>query len=208
MTFSLFLIFYIKDELSFDRHHEKADRIARIPSYIQEKDKNTNWTVTQPPLAATLKKDYPEVEESARLFGRERTLFKNGENSFYETKIFYADSTLFKIFSHKFLEGEASRALTAPGSIVISKASAEKYFGKNTKALGKELRTVYDVYKVTGVIENVPYNSHIRYDMLISMSTFLKANQGQDNQNNWGNFFMFTYVLLKPGINVDAFEKN
>ena len=207
MTFSLFLIFYIKDELSFDRFHEKADRIARIPSYIQEKDKNTNWTVTQPPLAATLKKDYPEVEESARLFGRERTLFKNGENSFYETKIYYADSTLFKIFTHKFLEGNPAQALNAPGNIVISKATAEKYFGKNTKALGKELRTVYDVYKVTGVMENVPSNSHIRYDMLISMSTFLRANQGNGGGDNWGNFFMFTYVLLKPGVNFDAFEK-
>src|SRR5436309_313128 len=78
ITFSLFLIFYIKDELSFDRYHEKADRIFRIVSYIQEKDKNTNWTITQMPLAPTLKKDYPEVEEAVRLQKRERTLFKNG----------------------------------------------------------------------------------------------------------------------------------
>ena len=207
ITFSLFLIFYIKDELSYDRYHEKADRIHRIVSYIQEKDKNTNWTITQAPLAQTLKKDFPEVEESARLMNRERTLFKNGENNFYETKIYYADSTVFKIFSHKFLEGDAANALNAPGNIVISKSVAEKYFGKNTRALGKELRTVYDVYKVTGVIEDVPRNSHVRYDMLISMSTFFKNNQGQNGQDNWGNFFVFTYVLLKPGTSANAFEK-
>src|SRR3954464_5674324 len=78
ITFSLFLIFYITDELNYDRYNEKADRIYRIVSYIHEKDKNTSWAITQAPLAATLKKDFPEVEESARFMGRERTLFKNG----------------------------------------------------------------------------------------------------------------------------------
>ncbi|MEO7532714.1 MAG: ABC transporter permease, partial [Ferruginibacter sp.] len=171
---------------------------------IQEKDKNTNWTITQMPLGPTLKKDYPEVDEMTRVMGRERTLFKNGDNNFYEKKIYYADSTFFNVFTHKFIEGNAAHALDAPNSIVISKSSAEKYFGK-TAALGKTLRTVYDVYKVTGVIEDVPKNSHLRFDMLISLSTFLKANP--NNQGEWGNFFIFTYVVLKPGTNATAFDK-
>jgi len=110
ITFSLFLIFYITDELSFDRFNGKADRIYRINSYIQEKDKNTNWAITQEPLARTLKKDFPEVEESGKLMQRERTLFKQGENNFYEKKVYYADSTIFNIFSYKFIEGDAKRA--------------------------------------------------------------------------------------------------
>ena len=118
ITFSLFLIFYITDELSYDRYHEKADRIFRIVSYIQEKDKNTDWAITQMPLGPTLKKDYPEVEEMVRLQGRERTLFKNGDNNFYETKIYYADSTIFKVFTHKFYEGSPNTALNGPNSIV------------------------------------------------------------------------------------------
>ena len=131
ITFSLFLIFYIKDELNYDRFNEKADRVFRIVSYIGEKDKNTNWApLTPAPLAATLKKDFPEVEESARFMGRERTLFKNGNNSFYETKVYYADSTVFNIFTYKFVEGNAATALNQPNSIVISKTLAEKYFGK------------------------------------------------------------------------------
>ncbi len=205
ITFSLFLIFYVTDELNYDRYHEKADRIYRIASYIQERDKNTNWPYSQLPLASTLKKDFPEVEESARLLNRERTLFKFGENSFYETKIYYADSTIFKIFTYKFVEGNAAHALNEPNSIVISKTLAEKYFGRNTSAVGKTLKTVYDLYKVTGVIEDVPQNSHLRFDMLISMSTILKGNQ--NGQDNWGSFNNFTYVLLKPGVNVDAFNK-
>ena len=67
ITFSLFLIFYIKDELNYDRYHKKADRIFRIVSYIQEQDKKTDWTITQFPLGPTLKKDYPEVEEYTRI---------------------------------------------------------------------------------------------------------------------------------------------
>ncbi len=106
ITFSLFLIFYIRDELSFDRYNKKADRIFRIVSHIQERDKNTDWTLTQAPLAATLKKDYPEVEESARFMSKERTLFKNGDNNFYETSVYYADSSVFKIFTYPFLQGD------------------------------------------------------------------------------------------------------
>src|ERR1700759_3415696 len=113
MTFSLFLIFYIKDELNYDRFNRNADRIYRVNSYIQEKDKNTDWTITQYPLAPTMKKDFPEVEEAVRLTSRERTLFKYGENSFYETKVFYADSNIFKVFTVKFVEGDA-KALYEP----------------------------------------------------------------------------------------------
>jgi putative ABC transport system permease protein len=205
MTFSLFLIFYVIDELNYDRYNEKADRICRIVSYIHERDKNTNWTYTQLPLGPTLKKDFPEVEEATRLLGRERTLFKKGDNGFYETKIYYADSTIFNIFTIKFVEGNAANALNKPNSIVISKTLAEKYFGRNVSAVGKTMKTVYDLYTVTGVIEDVPRNAHLRYDMLISMSTFLKGNHGGDN--NWGSFYLFTYVLLKPGTQAQALTK-
>jgi putative ABC transport system permease protein len=208
ITFSLFLIFYIKDELGYDKHNKKADRIFRINSYIQEKDKNTDWTVTQLPLGPTLKKDYPEVEEQVRFLSRERTLFKNGDKGFYETKIYYVDSTVFNVFTHSFVEGTPSTALNAPFDIVISKTLAEKYFGKKTSAVGKTLRTVYDTYKVTAVMEDVPKNSHIRFDMLISMSTLLRGDQGaRVGQNNWGDFNNYTYVLLKPGTSVQALNK-
>ncbi|CAN5483542.1 ABC transporter permease [soil metagenome] len=206
ITFSLFLIFYIKDELNYDRYHEKADRIFRIVTYVQEPDKQTNFTITQLPLAFTLKKDYPEVEEAVRMLGRERTLFKNGNTGFYETKAYYADSTIFKIFSYKFIEGNAATALNEPNSIVISKTLAEKYFGKNTSVVGRTLKTVYDLYKVTGVIQDMPKNSHLLFDMLISFSSLIKGNQNI-GQDNWGNFNNFTYVLLKPGTSAPAFEK-
>ncbi|HTQ66170.1 MAG TPA: ABC transporter permease [Puia sp.] len=201
ISFSLFLIFYVRDELSYDRFNKNVDRIYRINSYIQERDKNTNWTITQFPLAPTVKKDYPEVEEAVRFSPRERTLFKNGNNSFYETKIYYVDSNVFKIFTVNFVEGNEN-ALHEPNSIVISRTLAEKYFGKNVQVVGKTLGTVYDLYKVTGVFEDIPRNSHIRFDMLISMSS-VKNHGGE----NWGNFNYYTYVLLKPGVRADGFNK-
>jgi putative ABC transport system permease protein len=198
ITFSLFLIFYIRDEFSYDRYNKKADRIYRIVSYIKEKDKNTDWAITQGPLAATMQKDFPEVEDVVRFNGRERTLFKQGNNNYYETKIYYVDSNVFKVFTANFIEGDPATALIEPNSIVISKTIAEKYFGKHTPAVGKTLKTVYDLYKVTAVIEDVPTNAHIRYDMLISMST-LKNNRGGNGGGNWGSFNYYTYALLKPG---------
>jgi len=204
ITFSLFLIFYVKDELSYDKHHKNSDRIFRIVSYIQEKDKNTDWTLTQLPLGPTLQKDYPEVEQQVRFMGRERTLFRNGTKEFYETKAYYVDSTIFKVFTHKFVEGNAATALNAPFDIVISKTLAKKYFG-NTSAVGKTLKSVYDTYNVTGVIEDVPQSSHIRYDMLISISTAIR--NFPVGPESWGNFNYFTYVLLKPGTRAQAFNK-
>ncbi|MFL5772466.1 MAG: ABC transporter permease [Flavisolibacter sp.] len=207
ISFSLFLIFYINDELSYDRFHKKSDRIYRINSYIQERDKNTDWTLSQMPLGPTLKKDYPEVEEFVRMQQRERTLFKQDNRNFYETKIYYADSTMFNVFTHKFIEGNPATALNEPFSIVLTKSLADKYFGKNNSAIGKTLKTVYDVYKVTAVIEDVPKNTHLRFDMLISLSTILRNTNANSGQFAWGNFNNFTYVLLKPGVNAGAFEK-
>ncbi|CAN5806889.1 ABC transporter permease [soil metagenome] len=203
ITFSLFLIFYVKDELNYDRYNTKADRIFRIVSFIQEPEKKMDWASTQFPLGPTLKKDFPEVEESVRFISKERTLFKNGNDSHYEKKVFYADSTVFNIFTYKFIEGNAAKALTAPNSIVISKSLADKYFGKSTTAVGKALQTANnDLYKVTAVIEDVPGNSHLRFDMLISLSTLPAGNN-----DNWGGFNNYTYVLLKPNTKMEAFSK-
>src|ERR1700719_3908723 len=111
ITFSLFLIFYVRDELSYDRFNTNADRIYRIVTFVTEKDKNTNFTYTEAPLAFQMKKDYPEVQEAARMLNRERTLFKIDDKGFFETKAYYADSNIFKIFTVKFLEGNANTAL-------------------------------------------------------------------------------------------------
>jgi putative ABC transport system permease protein len=204
ITFSVFLIFYIKDELSFDKYNEKADRICRINAYVREPEKDTmKWAITPFPMAQALSKDYPEVEEAVRLWNNGKTMLKNGSQRFYDEKIYYADSNLFRVFTHKFIEGNAQTALVAPNSLVLTQSLAIKYFGDNASYIGKTLENASgDVYKVTAVIKDVPKNSHLIFNALISRSS-LPA----DFANNWGGFGFYTYVLLKPNVNVASFEK-
>ena len=204
ITCSLFLIFYIKDELGYDRYNNNADRIYRIGSYIKEPDKDTiKIAVTQFTLAPELKKDYPEVEQSVRFVGNNKTMFKNGTLHFYEDKVFMSDSDVFKVFTYTFLEGSPQTALVEPRSVVLTQSSAEKYFGKNKTVVGKTLENDKgEVYKVTAVVKDVPKNSHLIFSALISVSTLPK-----DFANNWGGFGFYTYVLLKPNTNAAAFQK-
>ena len=204
ITFSVFLIFYIKDELSFDKYNEKADRICRINAYVKEPEKDTmKWAITPFPMAQALSKDYPEVEEAVRLWDNGKTMFKNGSQRFYDEKIFYADSNVFRVFTHKFIEGNAQTALVAPNSLVLTQSLAIKYFGNNPSYVGKTLENASgDVYKVTAVIKDVPKNSHLIFNALISRSS-LPA----EFANNWGGFGFYTYVLLKPNVDAAAFQK-
>lgn len=203
ITFSLFLIFYIKDELSYDRHNEKADRIFRVNSNIKEPDKDTmRWAATPFPMGPALANDYPEVEEAVRFVGSGSTMYKNGELRLYEEKIYTVDSNVFRVFTHKFIAGDPNTALIAPNSMVLTRSMAKKFFG-NMNCVGKSLENASgDVYKITAVIEDVPKNSHILFNGLISRSS-LPA----DFANSWGGFGFFTYVLLKPNTSVAAFEK-
>jgi putative ABC transport system permease protein len=203
ITFSLFLIFYIKDELSYDRYNVKADRIYRIITYDKEPDRDMmKWSITTDALAPELKKDFPEVEETVRFNSYGKQMLKLGDRRIYEDKIFFADSTVFKIFTYHFIQGDAKTALVAPNSMVLTKSVAEKFFGTNN-VVGKSLQSDDGTnYKITGVVEDVPKNSHLIFNVLISMSSIPKEYMG-----NWGNFGIYTYVLLKPRTTKAAFDK-
>lgn len=204
ISFSLFLIFYIKDELSYDRYHKNSERIIRINSYIQEPEKPVlKWAITQFPLGPTLKTDFPEVEESVRFVPTGKIMFKYGDLRFYEEKIFYTDSSVFRVFTHEFIDGNPQTALVAPNSIVLTQSVAERFFGKATSAVGKSMQNDNgDVFKVTGVVRDIPKHSHFRYNILLSVTTLPK-----DFANSWGNFSFYCYVLLKPNISAATFEK-
>src|SRR5215212_4412383 len=182
ITFSLFLIFYIRDELSYDKYHVKADRIYRINSYIKEPDKDMlKWAITQFPLGPTLQTKYPEVEQAVRFVPNSRILFKNGEIRLFEDKIYYTDSNFFKIFTEQIIEGNPNTALTLPNSIVITESVAEKYFGTVKNVTGKTLTNDNgEIYTVKAVIKNVPHNSHMLFNVLISVATLPK-----DFANSW-----------------------
>jgi len=130
-------------------------------------------------------------------------MYINGDKSFYQDKVYLADSNLFKVFSYEFIEGSGANALVAPNSMVLTQSVAEAIFGKNKSSVGNSLKNDRgDIYKITGVIKDVPKNSHLTFNILISASSLLN-----NFNDNWGGFNIYTYVLLRPNTNVDAFEK-
>lgn len=203
LTFSFFLLFYINDELSYDRYHEKIDRIYRIGTAIKEPERAEQVAITQFPLGPTLKKEFPDVEHAVRFVRTgNKTLFKKGDLQFFEEKVFYADSNVFDVFTYKFIAGDAKRALLAPNSLVLTRSAAEKYFQTTDNVVGKSLQGKKDTYNITAIIEDVPQNSHLIFNALISASSL-----GKDFGNNWGNFGYYTYALLSKSTDYKAFEK-
>lgn len=193
ITCSMFLLMYIKDELSFDRYHENADNIYRVVSNIKETDNAFTWAVAQIPLADELRDNYPEVKNAVRFFAIGRPLMKNGDKQFYEGDFYLADSTVFDMFTYAFIDGDPATALDQPFSLVVTESIARKYFG-STEALGQALQNQEgETFKITGVIKDVPLNSHFRFDALLSRNT------RPDYQAGWGNFGVFTYIQLPPG---------
>jgi len=194
ITCSLFLFLYILDELSYDRYHKNADHIYRVVSNIKEPDNAFTWAVAQIPLGEELRDKYPEVKNVVRFFGTDRTLYKNGDKQFYEEQFFLADSTVFDMFSYEFLAGDPATALDNSFSLVLSEKIAKKYFANAQSAWNQSLQNQQgEEFKITGVIRDVPMNSHFRFDALISRNTQPKY------QGSWGNFGVFTYIQLPAG---------
>ncbi len=201
ITCGLLLLLYVTDELSYDRYHANADRIYRLASRIREPDKAFGWSSTQVPLAPTLQKDYPFVENFVRFFPYGRVLFRQGEKRFYEEDVYAADSTVFDVFSYPFVEGDPRTALDQPGSVVLSRTTAQKFFGSRS-ALGQSLQTNDTTfYKVTGVMEDVPKASHFTFNALIS------TGQNERSQaTNWGGFNIYSFLVLPENFDLRVLE--
>jgi putative ABC transport system permease protein len=194
ITCSLFLLMYILDELSFDRYHKNAENIYRVVSNIKEPDNAFTWAVAQIPLAEEVRDNYPEVVNAVRFFGMGRTLYKNGDKQFYEDNFFLADSTVFDMFNYEFINGDKATALDNSFSLVLTEKVAIKYFATPEEALGKSIQNQQgEEFKITGVLKDVPLNSHFRFDGLISRNT------QPGYQGSWGNFGVGTYLQLPEG---------
>lgn len=200
----LLIAFYVADELSYDRYNEKADRIYRINSQIRFGGSDLKLAVASDPMGATLKKDYPQVEEFVRFYTSNGSkLIKKGNAYINEDNVVNADSTLFNVFTLPAIAGDTKTALNEPNTVVISESAAKKYFG-STDAVGKMLETNEKngtLYKVTAVIKDIPPNSHFHFDFIFSMDNV---------EYGFGNYLshnFYTYLLLKPYFN-DLSAKN
>lgn len=205
ITACFFIFMYVGFELSYDNMHTRADRIYRLVTDIKTPTETINTGVTAWPFAPNIKADFPEVESFVRVSGGS-FLVKKGNVKFQEEKSIFADSTFFKVFDFKLLKGDPKTALSEVATIVFSESAAKKYFG-NTDPVGQTVLLTGDAIpaKVTGVMKDIPENSQIKADMLISMvSLTQKFNKGLDNQ--WANFGASSYLLLKPGTDPKRLE--
>ena len=196
-----FLIFlYIRFELSYDSFHTKADRIYRVVSDIKTPTEVINAGGPSWAAPPNIKDEFAEVESFVRTTS-DNLLIRKGDVKFQEENALWADSSLFKIFDFKLLKGNPQTALKEPFSVVFSETSAKKYFG-DKDPMGQTLMITGEglAATVTGVMKDIPENSQIKADMVLSMTTITKQwNKSLDSQ--WGNYGAQAYILLKPGTN-------
>ena len=206
MTACFLIFLYVRFELSYDNMHGKADRIYRLVSDIKTPSDLIHASGPAWAVPPNTKHDFPEVEEFVRVSGNS-FLVRKGNIKFQEEKSVLADSAFFKVFDFPMVRGNRETALSAPLSLVLTESTAKKYFGKQD-AMGQTLLLTGDAIpaKVTAVIKDIPENSQIQADMIVSMSTLTgKWDTTLDKQ--WGNYGSSAFLLLKPGADPKSLEK-
>lgn len=200
MSVCILILSYVFFELSFDKFHEKSDQIYRVGMNATIGGNTSKLGVTSAPMGVALREDYPEVIANTRFTFGGGQEFRIGEKKFIQEGILYADSSFLEVFSFKLLQGNREEVLLNHKSIVLTESTAKKFFGNNN-AIGETIRiNDANTYKVTGVMEDVPANSHIQFELIVSMD-IRDPNSDFYNSNNWGNVGMSSYVML--GENVD-----
>ena len=194
---TIFIAVYVFDELSYDRYHENSDRIYRVAF-----SDFYSGIYTSTPLAEAMVKDFPEVESATRLYHSGFPVIRYEDKVFSEERFCWVDSNFFDIFSFEFIRGNSKTSLKQPNTVVITESMAEKYFGSKNP-VGELLN--YDNrrdFRVTGVIKDLPLNSHFHFDFFAS---FLSTRLSQSTY--WGNFSVVTYIQLYPGQDWKALNK-
>lgn len=198
MTACFLIFMYVKFELSYDKFNKNFGQIYRLNTDIKSPNEVLHWSSASAPMGPALQADYPEVKANTRIFATS-FLIESKNEKFQENNISFADPSIFKIFTLPFIAGDAVTALKQPFSVVLTETTAKKYFGSEN-ALGKTLKLdSKHPATVTGVIKDVPLNSHFSFDMLISASTMEKLRL--IDMKEWGNFSNYTYLLITDANN-------
>ncbi|TWI98091.1 putative ABC transport system permease protein [Mucilaginibacter frigoritolerans] len=191
----LLITLFVSDELGYDKYNSNADRVYRVNSDFKVNGSVFNDRESPAAMAGTLMKDYPQIEQATRLKDNGKVLVKKGDQALFEPNWFFGDANLFDVFTVQMIAGNKKNALKEPHSIVISEYIARKYFN-STDVIGKTLRlNNTDDYKITGVITNMPAQSHIHFNLISAMS-----GRADSYNTNWINVNYLTYVLVRKGI--------
>jgi putative ABC transport system permease protein len=204
LTSFLFITLYVIHELSYDRFHKNYENIYRLKVVGRMSGGILDQAVTCSPMAKAMVTDYPEVLAAARVTRMGAWLIQFGENRYNEDGVLFADSSFFSVFDFKLLRGDPKTALERPRSMILTEEYAKKYFG-NQDPMGQKMIVEADtiLYTVTGVIQNIPDNSHIKFDMLASLCTYPR----QANNQVWVSHNMYTYIVVKDGTKKDVLQE-
>jgi putative ABC transport system permease protein len=203
----LFLLSYVRFERSYEDFHKNANNIFRVTLDLY---KSGEFLMTDcemyAPFGPLAKEKMPEVVDYVRMMNNDNTRVKIGNQKFLEERSYFADSSVFAVFSFKLLHGTLKGALSKPYQIVITEGAAQKYFGRSD-VVNESMEAEGGLYKITAVIEDVPANTHLKFDFLISHVTYPKIqNNYTDEAWETGNN-EFTYLLMSPGTDVKQFNK-
>lgn len=200
---SIIILLFVVDELGFDRHNEHFHNIYRICIRGKIQGNEVEAALSNAPMGATLKSDYPEVKDFTRLFTFDGDpIVKHEDKVFIEKNFYYADSTFFDVFSAPAVFGDPKEMLNRPNTVVLTEEIAKKYFGQKNP-VGKMLQVGQggENFEVSGVVKGFPENSHFRFNMLGSMTSIYIADMTQWLGNN-----NYTYILLQNEFNPDVLE--
>jgi putative ABC transport system permease protein len=196
------IMLFVRDELSYDRFNEFADRIYRPTLHGRINGHDLNGTGSPVAMGPAVYHDLPDVAAYTRLAKSDPTVVRYENKTFVEERFFAADSTIFDVFTFPFLMGNPKTALTQPNTVVVTESMAHKYFG-NENPIGKILNTgKHDNFVVTGVIKDIPQNSHLHPDFMASLTTLPDSRNPTWLSNNY-----YTYLLLRKGVNPVDFQK-
>jgi putative ABC transport system permease protein len=203
ITSSIMILLFVLDEVSYDRHHEHFRDIYRICIRGKIQGNEIEAALSNAPMGATLKTDFPEVEDFTRIFTFDGDpIVAYEEKVFIEENFYYVDSTFFNVFSSEVVYGNPEGMLSRPNTVVLTEEIARKYFG-NEDPVGMllEVGQEEENFEVTGVVKGFPENSHFRFNMLGSMTSIYLANWTQWLGNN-----NYTYIRMKEGRDPDLLE--
>ncbi|MFQ5571219.1 MAG: ABC transporter permease [Rhodothermales bacterium] len=209
----LLIILFVQDELGYDRFHEKADRIYRLAMETESSDRRFQYPSVGGGWAAAFVTDFPAVEQATRLFKPfGQVWLVKDDQRFDEDRFFWADSTVFEVFTFSFLKGTPEAALQEPNTVVLTEASARKFFGTTDvldRTLGIEFGTNVVDFKIVGVLENTPENAHFHFDFLGSLPTLREQFGPQANAflNNFTFTAFYTYLVVQEGYDIVQLEE-
>ncbi len=200
----LLIMIWVQNELSYDRFHEKGERIYRMINELTLNGQTRTGPGASALMGPALTQSFPEAEQTVRIIPQNSTTVKHGTKEFREDQILFADPSFFSVFTFPLSAGHPGSALSAAYSAVISEKTARKYFGQMSP-LGQVLKfSDGHTYTVTGVIKDTPRNSHLTFNILCSFSTWIAENKRI--AEIWGALGASTYILLAPGTDLRSFQ--